>query len=285
LEDSAHNWVPNAADLESFRLQGWLVTPVILPKSLLEEARFGVQRLYAGERDSPLPLSGGYLDWQPEHGRGIRINDYVSLQIDELATLVRYEPLARIAGMLANTSIIRLFHDQLVSKPAAEPAVTAVGWHTDQAYWSMCSSPNMLTAWIPFDDQDDRTGGLEVIDGSHLWPGHLWMRTFNEKDLEKLLGRVSPPPGVTPCIKRLDLKLGQVSFHHARTIHGSPPNRSSQFRIALTIHYQPADNSYVSTFLPEGKKAVHLNDVLCRAQSGFPDYHDPAICPVLWSET
>jgi hypothetical protein len=271
---------PTDEEIASYHSQGWVVAPAILPDELLDDAVFGARRLYAGERDRALPVSGGYLNWVAQDGPILRLNDYVSLQVDELEKLVRWPLLAQWAARLAGAESVRLFHDQLVGKPAdADPGATTVGWHSDVAYWSTCASDRMLTAWIPLQECTEEMGPLTVIDGSHRWPGTQTMRTFLERDLDALERRF---PGAAARRVPLALRRGQVSFHHCRTIHGSAPNRSGRERLALTVHFQDGANRYREAAADE-RATLHVNDVLCRRDAaGLPDYADPAICPVLW---
>jgi ectoine hydroxylase-related dioxygenase (phytanoyl-CoA dioxygenase family) len=274
--------LPSTEDVAFYREHGYWVSPKIIPDDVLDEAILGADRHYAGERDYPLLITGGYLDWRPEHGNVIRLNDYVSLQNEQLRELVHLDRVAAIAATLADTSAIRLFHDQLVTKPAGlDTAESTVGWHVDAAYWQTCSSRNMLTAWIPFQDCDATMGSLCVIDGSHERPDTQWMRTFNERDLgalERQFGQGQPVEHVP-----LRMERGQVSFHHCLTIHGSESNRSDRDRVALAVHFQDASNHYVAHVDDTGRRTVHINDLLVRKDDeGNPDYSDPEICPVLW---
>jgi len=116
-ESADPNQFPTLADIEHFDRHGYVVSPPIIPDELIAEANYGVNRYYAGERDWPLPISGGYLDWRPEHGDGLRINDYVSLQNRELRELVMFEVLGRAFSALSGSATVRLFHDQMISKP------------------------------------------------------------------------------------------------------------------------------------------------------------------------
>ena len=276
-------WLPSEIDIESFEREGHFVTPSrVLPASLIERALYGVQRYYEAERDWRLPLSGGFLDWRPEHKGDLRINDYVSLQNAELHELSTFGLMAEIAGRLARVSGIRLFHDQLITKLPAAEAATAIGWHVDQAYWQTCSSRRLLTAWIPLVEITEEMGGLSLIPGSHRLSGLDWMTTFNEQDLDSLAERAraagASAGAVTPHVP-----LGCVSFHHGGTIHGSRPNRGERPRIALTVHFQDLDNRYELHSDAEGRPILHVNDLLCRAgDDGLPDYADPDICPILW---
>jgi len=279
------NILPSTEDVEFYQEHGWWVAPEIIPDDVLDAALLGAERHYAGERDHPLLITGGYLDWRPEHGNVIRLNDYVSLQNDDLRELVSLPAIAATAARLARTESIRLFHDQLICKPTGlDPTESTVGWHVDAAYWQTCSSRHMLTAWIPFQECDDEIGALSFIDRSHIRSDTEWMKTFNEHDLQALersFGAHGEP------IRRVSLRLkrGQVSFHHCRTIHGSEANRSDRDRLALALHFQDHSNHYVSHTDASGKRTVHINDLLCRKDAqGNPDYSDPDICPLLWPD-
>jgi ectoine hydroxylase-related dioxygenase (phytanoyl-CoA dioxygenase family) len=202
-----------------------------------------------------------------------RQNDYVSLQVAEIRSFLLNPAFGALAAALGQHEGLRLFHDQLISK-APGPAV--VGWHTDRSYWLTCSSPEMLTIWVPLQDVDDRNGGLRVVDESHrLEIDHNTMRGFHNRTADGD-PRAWPRSAVLP----LAMRRGQVSVHHAKTIHGSGPNLGDHSRIALAIHLQPLDNHYIQP--PADAPALHFNDVLCQRQAdGRPDYSDPYVCPQL----
>ncbi|TPN63598.1 phytanoyl-CoA dioxygenase family protein [Mesorhizobium sp. B1-1-1] len=275
--------LPSDEEVEAFQRDGYYVTPhPVLSDDLIDRARYGVARYYEGERDWRLPITGGYLDWRPEHGGLLRINDYVSLQNEQLRELCGNPTIAAIAGHLTRSSEIRLFHDQLITKLPSSDASTVVGWHVDQAYWRTCTSERMLTAWIPLVEVNKEMGGLAVIRGSHLQGTQDWMTTFNDRDLPALEARLAAA-GVQMRIAELNVPLGCVSFHLGKTIHGSKPNHGTTPRIALTVHYQDGDNRYRAQSDEHGRPALHVNDLLCRrAPDGNPDYSDPEICPTLW---
>ena len=276
------SWRPSEAEIEHYREHGWLVTPPVLCKAVLEDAEFGAARFYEGERDWKLPVAGGFLDWTPAQGPGLRINDYISLQNIEINNLVRQPIIGAIAAHLTGSQVIRLFHDQMICKPPGE--VTPVGWHVDLSYWKTCTeAESMLTAWIPFQDCSVDLGTLTIIDRSHSWVGNEWMSTFTESDLDSLETRFITN-GDSVIKVPLLLNRGQMSFHHSRAIHGGTANVTSVPRLALAVHLQPGSNQYKPAADSMGKPIVHMNDLLCRKnQHGLPDYTDPEICPTLWS--
>ena len=276
--------LPTDQDISHYEEHGWWVSPPILTAAEIDEAHFGTQRYYSGERDAALLLQVG-TDWTEAAGNVLRQNDYVSLQIEELRRLAHHPLVAATAARLARTPEVRLFHDQLIYKPPhARPADGTVGWHTDIAYWKTCSSRNLITAWIPFQDVTEDMGPMMVLDRSHRWPGNDRLETFHESDLPALEARIEragQPLHPVPLL----LRLGEVSYHHCGTIHGSRPNRSDRARLALAVHMQDQANGYARRTDANGKRLTHLNDFMCRRDaSGDPDYHDPEICPVLWRD-
>jgi hypothetical protein len=285
-QEQASGYLPSIADVEFYREHGWFVTPAILPDSLIDQALAGLHQHWSGHRDSLLPLRQGYADWMPGDGDGTRNNEYISLQNHAVQKLAWHRTIGLIAAHLAGADTIRLFDDQIVCKPACK-AASSVGWHVDGDYWGTCSSSNLLTAWIPFHDCPVELGPLAVVDGSHKW-SHEIDRTrlsFHSQDMESL-AQLAKNCGHEFVCRALGMKKGQVSFHHARTIHGSFPNVGSRPRIALALHMQPGSNRYQPCLRPDGKPVQLFNDLICRKNvDGLPDYTDDLVFPVLWGNS
>ena len=277
--------LPGDADVDFYRQNGYYITKKLFSEQEIEDAVYGAERYYAGERDFAVPSTvKPFEGWKPGDGDGLRINDYVSMQNRDLWSLVFNPLLGAIAARLSGSRAVRLWHDQMIFKPLDQSGTkTCIGWHTDRAYWRTCTSDNMLTAWMPFQNCDEAMGPLMVVAGSHLWGGNENLRSFHTND-ESGLREIFETQGRAVDIVRFTLEVGQVSFHHCLTIHGSGPNRSETPRHSISIHLQDAPNRYCEYRQSDGKLAWHRNDVLCRALSGQPDYADPDFCPVLWEE-
>ena len=104
----------------------------------------------------------------------------------------------------------------------------------------------MCTAWIALQDTDLRNGGMRTIVGSHKWGLLEDSNTFGHKDLDGLQARfasqeISGEWLDEPCI----MQAGQVSFHHALTLHGSGPNLTWEPRMCLISHMMPGGTTYV----------------------------------------
>jgi ectoine hydroxylase-related dioxygenase (phytanoyl-CoA dioxygenase family) len=280
---TADDSLPAPQDVDFFQKHGWWVSGRIIPDALLDAALAGIARYRAGERDRILPQEASYFDWTPQQGNTLQQNGYISLQNAEVSALVRYPTVAASAARLLQVETIRLFHDRLIVKPPDTPGnETAMGWHTDRAYWRTCSSTAMLTAWIPFQDTTAQMGSLMVMDESHRWQGNDWMATSHERELDVLERGVSNAASEIRKVT-VEIKRGQVSFHHCLSIHGSAPNHSKITRIALAVHLQPGDNRYQPAVSKTGRPIGHMNDLICgKDEFGYPDYTDPAVFPQLW---
>ncbi|HYC88975.1 MAG TPA: phytanoyl-CoA dioxygenase family protein [Thermoanaerobaculia bacterium] len=276
--------LPTPEQVAEYEAHGWWISPPCIGEEALEELRFGIERYYSGERDWRLPIVSA-SDWTPADGDVVRQNDFASLQLEEFrAFLLRQPVIAAMAARLARSPSVRLFHDQIVYKPAGRSLQeTGVGWHTDRSYWRTCTSARMLTAWIPLADVDERSGTMTVIDGSHLWPDAEKLRRFHERDVDAVQREITPSGAWIEVPYRM--RAGQVAFHHCRTIHGSRQNMSDVPRIAWAVHFQDEDNRWQPATNPDGTMTPHMNDLLCRkTPDGTPDYRDPDVCPELWRE-
>jgi ectoine hydroxylase-related dioxygenase (phytanoyl-CoA dioxygenase family) len=277
--------LPNDEDVAGYDALGYYVSkPDVIPEDVLEIARRGSERLYAGDLDRPLPIATGYSRSARRDDTTPRNDEFVSLQIDELDAFVRYPLIGAIAARLARTDSIRLLDDQLVWKPARprHPTSTVTGWHSDGAYWSTCSSSRLLTAWIPLHDIAPDGGPLVVMAGSHHWNGVRQLRHFNVPDLDTLQAQLRAEGHAVELVP-LALRAGQISFHHMWTVHASLPNTGLRPRLAYAIHLQDAGNAYRPYTTPEGREIRIFDESLCRrTASGDPDFADPAVFPELW---
>ena len=228
-------------------------------------------RFYAGDLDRPFPGRTRYddQDWAPDHGGGLRKNDYASRMVDELATLVEWPGIAAFAAALAGSDGIRLWHDQLLFKPPAPGSSKGnVGWHTDRQYWSSCGSEEMLTCWVPFHPCDAAMGGVSFVPGSHRWETGAEL-SFFDPDLDRSAAALAGAHGsAEPTVP--ELRRGDVTFHHGRTVHGSGPNLTDRPRRSMAIHLQPLENTWVPAVDPSGSPAYHRTTSWYAASAAIP---------------
>jgi non-haem Fe2+, alpha-ketoglutarate-dependent halogenase len=120
-------------------------------------------------------------------------------------------------------------------KEAADPAF--VSWHQDSTYWGL-STPEVVTAWVAFSEATAANGAMEYIPGSHKLDQIPHRDTFAKHNL--LTRGQEVMVEVDQSQRRIiTLRPGEMSLHHVRLVHGSPPNPSSDRRIGFAIRYIP----------------------------------------------
>jgi ectoine hydroxylase-related dioxygenase (phytanoyl-CoA dioxygenase family) len=120
-------------------------------------------------------------------------------------------------------------------KEAADPAF--VSWHQDSTYWGL-STPDVVTAWVAFTPATEANGAMEYIPGSHKLDQIPHRDTFAKHNL--LTRGQEVMVEVDHSQRRIiTLRPGEMSLHHVRLVHGSPPNPSNDRRIGFAIRYIP----------------------------------------------
>jgi ectoine hydroxylase-related dioxygenase (phytanoyl-CoA dioxygenase family) len=253
-----------------------------LADTLIDRIFEASEELYDGKKDVNIELIG-CSNWQKGDSGAVRNNEYISFQKKAFRELSLQPIIGAIAARLMQTDTVRYFQDQLVSKEPHHQNSSKVGWHTDRSYHSNCTSNKLLTVWIPLHDVKEEHGSLVMVNCSHKWSQTDHIRGFNhdnhaeiEQNFVKQGKEFQPIP--------LELKKGQISFHSSSLIHGSYQNQSNIMRRAVVLNVQDGENRH-QPYWNNGKPIHHFLDPLCRKQAnGLPDYTDPAIFPVIWSE-
>ncbi len=289
LTDAQLELLPTEDEVNHYREHGWYHSKTLFTEDEMDAFSAASERYYALQLDEPKEILERvpYLNKFRPTGeyRGLRKGDYSSMFSKGLRELVTHPLIGAVAAKLSGSDEIRLWHDQLLYKPTQDPDRPAnVGWHTDRGYWKTCSSAQMLTAWVPFTDCGAEMGTITMIDGSQHWPDNTNALNFFSSDLEGLEKEFDS--GGKAVVKvPINLRRGQVSFHHCLTIHGSGPNLSPAPRRSIAIHLQDKSNHWVETLRPSGQISHHDNDEMCRRKDGLPDYTDPDFCPALYRKS
>lgn len=266
--------LPGEKDVAFFKEQGYWVSPKIFSDERLAEIIEHSEKVYDGiyERGRT-PWSG----WtRGDNPRALRKTDN-SHWADNVLLGVATDPvIGEIAARLMETDCIRLWHDQLLYKPGRGPGreTANVGWHQDYSYWQCAAEPSLVTAWVAFTDVDLSNGCMQIIPRSHRW-GLRRISDFFEQDLEKQQREMDLPDGEAFVTQPLIMKAGQVSFHHALTVHGSGANMTDRPRRSMAVHLMTGDTRYRKGSRSEG----HMNVQLLNGNDGdiFQGEHFPVL--------
>jgi len=119
-----------------------------------------------------------------------------------------------------------------IKEPLDETFVT---YHQDATYWGL-EPHDVVTAWIALSDAGPTTGPMKFVPESHRGTLRDHTDTFEKQNL------LSRGQAIEQDIPDDDtvlaaLKVGEMSLHHVRLIHGSEPNRTRDRRIGMVLRY------------------------------------------------
>ena len=120
-------------------------------------------------------------------------------------------------------------------KEAHNPAF--VSWHQDSTYWGL-DKPNVVTAWVALTPSNKANGAMKFIPGSHTKDQIPHRDTFAKNNLLTRGQEVAVKVDESKAVA-ITLEPGEISLHHVRLVHGSPPNPSQDRRIGFAIRYIP----------------------------------------------
>lgn len=159
---------------------------------------------------------------------------YSAIQVwrrsDTVRTFLKASGVARIAGELMGATEIRLLSDQLLVKEPEADAPTP--WHQDLAYFP-CSGDQICSVWIGLDPVSPSTGAMSFVRGSQRWPKLYQPRDFATGELWDEPRLDGPSPEIDPkacSVVCYSMMPGDLTVHHARTLHSSRGNASRVVR-------------------------------------------------------
>jgi ectoine hydroxylase-related dioxygenase (phytanoyl-CoA dioxygenase family) len=190
----------------------------------------------------------------------------------------RASGLPAIAAALLRSSKLNLWEDSVLVKEPGSGERTA--WHQDLSYFHV-NGDQLCTTWVPLDEVDAHTGAMSFVRGSHRWPSlyrpNLFVSTLA---IPGTSGDEIPDVDALAAQGKIelvswDLSPGDVSVHHARTLHAAGANRSAtRWRRAISVRYCGDDARYL--FRAGAPRKPHHDDV----REG--DVLDHERCPVVW---
>ena len=136
------------------------------------------------------------------------------------------------ATQLLNTDV-RFWHDQVFYKPPFHGG--GVAWHQDYSYWTRTSPMGHLTCWIALEDATISNGCLHYIAGSNHW--ELLPITGLGGDMQAIEETLTEEQfNALKNAQAIELKRGQMVFHHPLTVHGSFQNTTNRSRPGAVIN-------------------------------------------------
>jgi ectoine hydroxylase-related dioxygenase (phytanoyl-CoA dioxygenase family) len=151
-----------------------------------------------------------------------------------LADLIRHARVLDAVEDLLGPDIL-CWNTNFFIKEAETPSF--VSWHQDSTYWGL-SSPEVCTAWVALTPSQTSNGAMAVIPKSHTRDQIAHCDTFDRHNLLTRGQEIAVDVDEGEAVPLL-LQPGEMSLHHVRLVHGSPPNPSADRRIGFAIRYIP----------------------------------------------
>lgn len=168
-------------------------------------------------------------DGLPSHGAPWKQKSH--LLLPSLDDLVRDRRLTDAVAAVLGEDLLVLSADLFV-KPAG--STRRITWHQDVNYLQL-DPLEILTAWVAFTPATADNGCVRYVAGGH----HGRVDHVENPDPENMLSRGQEVAVAVDESHAVDVELrpGQVSFHHALTPHASGPNLTDEPRIGFAIRY------------------------------------------------
>lgn len=210
----------SASQVEAFRRDGFLAPLPVFPAETVRELR---QRLEAFEQTLP---SG------PVHPRYRR---KLHVLLPWMRDLVEDPRLLDIMEPLLGPDIL-VFTSTFFIKEARSETIAA--WHQDATFFGL-EPPELIAAWIALSDAPVEAGCMRFVPGSQRWGQLRHAAETVAASVNAGSQSIAESFAIgTPV--HAPLAAGQVSLHHALTVHESAPNRTGDRRIGLSISYLAA---------------------------------------------
>lgn len=224
----------NAEQISFYRENGYLLVEDVVTAEQLERMRaIAYQFIEASravtESDEVFDLDEGHSAETPRLTR-VKLPHKQHPYFDEILKRSGVtEVLRDLLGENANLITAKL-------NTKAPGGGAAVEWHQDWAFYPH-TNDDLLAFGLMLEDVDLENGPLQVIPGSHKGP------VLNHMHKGRFCGAVDADDPELDLSKAVTLtgKAGSMTVHHARTLHGSAPNRSDRARLILFYEIAKAD--------------------------------------------
>jgi ectoine hydroxylase-related dioxygenase (phytanoyl-CoA dioxygenase family) len=190
-------------------------------------------------REIPVP-GRDYCDMTGDYARDAA--DYAILNVmlprrycPSLRENVYERRAAAVAAQLCGDDL-ELDYDQLVAKPPRRPGAV-FHWHQDLAYWPRTADTRTASFWLALDDVRADNGVVRFVSGSHREPElRPHVPLYGDRDQNHTL--VAVVDEARDRIESADLRPGDATVHHERTVHGSAGNHSDRWRRGYVVAFR-----------------------------------------------
>jgi non-heme Fe2+,alpha-ketoglutarate-dependent halogenase len=216
--DKNHNPQSNPSLIRKYQQDGFVAPVLIYSKQEIQhyQSQFSQMEKQLGHQKEQYQNLHFYFPWAREMATHPKLLDLVESIIG---------PDVLIYGSL------------VLSK---QPNTSAfISWHQDGHYFNDFATTQYLSAWIALSESTVSNGCMRVIPGSHQQGILVHQPCVKQGNLIRQNEQIDITPRPS-LVCDVELHPGEVSLHHAATIHHSPPNQSQSKRTGLIIRFVDA---------------------------------------------
>jgi ectoine hydroxylase-related dioxygenase (phytanoyl-CoA dioxygenase family) len=229
------NRILTPAQVEQYQEEGYLIVEGVVDDVTRQRMKHALAELV--EKSRAVSQHDDIYDLEPSHTaddprvRRIKKPHLVNPVFNEFLHSAKFKAITQ--DLLGES--VRLHGSKLNLK--APHFGSPVEWHQDWAFYPY-TNDDVTAAGVMLDDTTVENGAMYVIPRSHLGP------TFDHHGPDgHFCGAMDPDSCGVDFSKAVACEgaAGSVSFHHARTVHGSAQNTSNRSRGLLLYEMTAAD--------------------------------------------
>jgi hypothetical protein len=161
-----------------------------------------------------------------------QLRSYPAQLLPSFAALIRHPRLIEAVSHIIGPDLLVWSCGFFIKEPSSK---SYVSWHQDLNYWGL-DGDREITAWYALTPATAENGCMRFVAGSHRKKDVPHVDSFAQDNLltrgQEIAVQVDEAQAVN-----VELRPGQVSFHHGHLFHASAPNLTNSRRLGVAIRY------------------------------------------------
>jgi hypothetical protein len=177
-------------------------------------------------------LEAAEAQYAGDRARLSHLRSYPSQLLPSFAALIRHPRLIEAVSQIIGPDLLVWSCGFFIKEPSSK---SYVSWHQDLNYWGL-DGDREVTAWYALTPATIENGCMRFIPGSHKRQDVPHVDSFAKDNLLTRGQEIAVEVDEASAVN-VELRAGQVSFHHGHLFHASAPNLTNSRRLGIAIRY------------------------------------------------
>ena len=160
------------------------------------------------------------------------LRSYPAQLLPSFAALIRHPRLIESVSQIIGPDVLMWSCGFFIKEASSK---SYVSWHQDLNYWGL-DGDREVTAWYALTPATIENGCMRFVPGSHRKKDVPHVDSFAQDNLLTRGQEIAVEVDEASAVN-VELRAGQVSFHHGHLFHASGPNLTSSRRLGIAIRY------------------------------------------------